>query len=126
MKEAQNQHPVFVHQRTFGQKASDVIAKIAGSWVFIILIFVFLLTWVIVNTLWFTIGKSWDPYPFILLNLVLSCLAAIQTPIILMSQNRQSQRDRIRAEYDYRVNVKAEKEIEEIKKQLDKIEKKLK
>jgi len=71
-------------------------------------------------------GNPFDPYPFILLNLVLSCLAAIQAPIILMSQNRESQRDRIRAEYDYKVNRKAEKEVEEIKKQLNRIEKKLK
>jgi uncharacterized membrane protein len=69
--------------------------------------------------------ETWDPYPFILLNLVLSCLAAIQAPVILMSQNRQSQKDRLKADYDYRVNRKAEKEIEEIQTQLNRIEKKL-
>ena len=69
--------------------------------------------------------NQWDPYPFILLNLVLSCLAAIQAPIILMSQNRQSQRDRIMAEYDYRVNRTSEKIIQDVKKQLNRIEKRL-
>ena len=68
----------------------------------------------------------WDPYPFILLNLVLSCLAAVQAPIILMSQNREAQRDRIRAEYDYQINKKAEREIEDIQKDLDEIKKILK
>ena len=71
----------------------------------------------------YSLGKPWDPYPFILLNLVLSCLAAIQAPVILMSQNRTSQKDRLRAQYDYAVNRKAEKEIQEVKKQLDRIEK---
>lgn len=75
------------------------------------------------NAIWIVFGKTWDPYPFILLNLVLSCLAAVQAPIILMSQNRESQKDRIRAQYDYAVNKKAEKEIQEIKNQLDRIEK---
>ena len=69
--------------------------------------------------------NQWDPYPFILLNLVLSCLAAIQAPIILMSQNRQSQKDRLRAEYDYAVNRKAVRQNQELKKQLDRIERKL-
>jgi len=67
-------------------------------------------------------GRSWDPYPFILLNFILSTLAAIQAPIILMSQNRQSQKDRIRLQYDYDINKKAEKEIRDIKKQLNRIE----
>ena len=71
-------------------------------------------------------GDPFDPFPFILLNLILSCLAAIQAPIILMSQNRQGQKDRLKAEYDYQVNRKAEKEIRELKTQLDRIERKLK
>ena len=70
--------------------------------------------------------QRWDPYPFILLNLVLSCLAAIQAPVILMSQNRAGERDRLRAEYDYKVNRKAEREIQELRKQLNRIENKLK
>jgi len=79
----------------------------------------------LINTSWLLFGKGWDPYPFILLNFILSTLAAVQAPIILMSQNRQAQKDHIRAQYDYAVNKKAEKEIEEIKKQLNRIEKKI-
>ena len=89
---------------------------------------IFFTIWVAVNAYFFVtyeIGKPFDPYPFILLNLILSTLAAIQAPVILMSQNRESQRDRIRGEYDYAVNKKAEKEIEEIKEQLIRIERKL-
>jgi uncharacterized membrane protein len=111
--------------RTFGQRSADNLSKWAGSWVFIIGFLVFLVVWMLLNTLVILFGK-WDIYPFILLNLVLSCLAAIQAPIILMSQNRQGQKDRTKAEYDYKVNRKAEKEIEQIQKQLDRIEKKLK
>ena len=106
-------YPFVSHNRTFGQKASDFIAKWAGSWVFIILFFVFLGLWMAANIYAWT--QQWDPYPFILLNLVLSCLAAIQAPVILMSQNRAAQRDRLKAEIDYRINKKAEKEIQQIK-----------
>lgn len=124
-EENKNQHPIFTAKRTIGQKAADKLSSWAGSWIFIILFFTLLFIWMGINAFWL-IERSWDPYPFILLNLVLSCLAAIQAPIILMSQNRQAQRDRIRSEYDYAVNRKAEKEIEQLKKQLDRIEKKLK
>lgn len=123
-----NRHPIFKQKWTFGQKAADKLTKIAGSWTFIIFFFIFLGIWMVINVHFLIIyefGEPWDPYPFILLNLVLSCLAAVQAPIILMSQNRQSQKDRLRAEYDYRVNKKAEKEIRDIKKQLDRIEKKI-
>ena len=113
-------------KRTFGQAASDNLAKWAGSWTFIIFFVVVLVTWMYVNTAWILFGKSWDPYPYILLNLVLSCIAAIQAPIILMSQNRQAEKDRKKAEYDYAVNRKAEREIEQIQEQLARIEKKLK
>jgi uncharacterized membrane protein len=101
------------YKRTFGQKAADWVTKWAGSWFFIIGFFIFLFLWIVANVLMWI--NQWDPYPFILLNLVLSCLAAVQAPIILMSQNRQAQRDRIKAEFDYRINKKAEKEIREIK-----------
>jgi len=111
---------------TFGQRAADNLSKWAGSWTFIILFFIFLGAWMAVNTVWIIFGKTWDIYPFILLNLVLSCLAAIQAPIILMSQNRAAERDRIRAEYDYQVNRKAEREIKDILKQLNRIERKMK
>ena len=107
---------------TLGQRAADWIAKWAGSWYFIIGFFIFLVIWMSINTAWIIFGRTWDPYPFILLNLVLSCLAAIQAPIILMSQNRAAQRDRQRAEYDYAVNRKAERELQGIQKQLNRIE----
>ena len=99
------------------QKAADALPKWAGSWTFILFFFAFLIVWMSANLYaWF---NQWDPYPFILLNLILSMLAAIQAPIILMSQNRANQRDRLRAEHDYQVNRKAEKEIQEMKKVLN-------
>ncbi|VVB79934.1 Uncharacterised protein [uncultured archaeon] len=122
-------HPIFRAKRTFGQRAADGLTKWVGSWTFIITLVIVLILWMGVNAYFFIryeIGDPWDPYPFILLNLVLSSIAAIQAPIILMSQNREAQRDRIRGEYDYEVNKKAEREIEEIQKQLERIEKRLK
>ncbi|HIH52021.1 MAG TPA: DUF1003 domain-containing protein [Nanoarchaeota archaeon] len=110
---------------TRGQRAADKLTKIAGSWGFIIGFLIFLVLWMMVNVIWLE-HQSWDPYPFILLNLVLSSLAAFQAPIILMSQNRENERDRQRAEYDYAVNRKAEREIEEIKKSVERIERKTK
>lgn len=110
--------PIFKMPRTTGQKAADFLTKWAGSWIFIILFFIFIGIWMVTNgyfVLKFIHKEVVDPYPFILLNLALSCLAAIQAPVILMSQNRQAQRDRLKAEFDYRVNRKAEKEIREIK-----------
>ena len=121
-----NNHPMNQINLTFGQKSADRLARIAGSWTFIITFFSFLLAWIILNSIWFSIGRSWDPYPFILLNLILSCIASLQAPIILMSQNRTEEKDCQRAEYDYAVNRKAEREIEEIRKQLDRIEMKIK
>ena len=106
--------------QTFGQRAADGIAKWAGSWVFILSFLVILVLWMILNTSMVLFGV-WDLYPFILLNLVLSTLAALQAPVILMSQNRQSQKDRIKAEYDYRVNRRAERGIEKILKELETI-----
>ncbi len=105
--------PNFRAAKTFGQRASDKLTKWAGSWTFIISFFIFLGLWMAANVLMWV--KEWDPYPFILLNLVLSCLAAIQAPIILMSQNRQTQRDRAKADYDYKINIKAEQEIRQIR-----------
>lgn len=112
----------FGFTRTFGQKASDRLTQYAGSWGFILGFLGFIIIWMALNTAWIISDYRWDSYPFILLNLVLSCIAAIQAPIILMSQNRQSQKDRQRAEYDYAVNRKAEREIGQIKKQLTRIE----
>ena len=93
-----NKHPVEKQKLTFGQKASDVVTLFVGSWVFIIGIFVFLAVWIALNVL--MVIYRWDSYPFILLNFVLSCLAVVQAPIILMSQNRQTERDRIQAIWD--------------------------
>ena len=109
-------HPFKSNKLTLGQRAADLISRWAGSWVFIIFFFVFIILWMAANV--YAWVNTWDLYPFILLNLVLSCLAAVQAPVILMSQNRAAQRDRLRAEYDYAVNRKAEKEIQEIKKLL--------
>ena len=105
-------HPVLGRNLTRGQKAADTISTVAGSWTFILTLIFFLIGWIILNVTAYVL--HWDPYPFILLNLVLSCVAALQAPIILMSQNRQAQKDRHKLEYDYRVNRKAEKEIEKI------------
>jgi uncharacterized membrane protein len=96
----------------FGQRAADAVASFGGSWTFVGLFGATMLLWVGLNALLLmSVGKTFDPYPYILLNLFLSMLAAIQAPIILMSQNRQSEKDRISAEHDYEVNLKAELEI---------------
>jgi len=123
------EHPIFRLRKTFGQKAADNLAKWAGSWTFIISFLILLVIWMATNgyfILRYLRGGLTDPFPFILLNLVLSCLAALQAPVILMSQNRQAQRDRLQAEYDYAINRKAEQEIREIKKFLIKVHKKKK
>ena len=97
---------------TPGQRAADTIAKFAGSWAFIFSFAGVLILWMVVNAILAT--KAFDPYPFILLNLVLSCVAAIQAPLIMMSQNRQEEKDRHRAENDYKVNLKTEIMIEDL------------
>ena len=97
---------------SFGQRAADKIAKFAGSWAFIFSFTGVLILWMVVNTV--LAAKAFDPYPFILLNLVLSCVAAIQAPLIMMSQNRQEEKDRRRAENDYKVNLKTEIMIEDL------------
>ena len=97
---------------TLGQRAADSIAKFAGSWAFIFSFSGVLIMWMVVNVL--LAAGAFDPYPFILLNLVLSCVAAIQAPLIMMSQNRQEEKDRRRAENDYKVNLKTEIMIEDL------------
>jgi uncharacterized membrane protein len=97
---------------------ADKIAEFGGSWRFIIFFFSFLFTWIAINALVLNI-KPYDPYPFILLNLILSCLAAIQAPIIMMSQNRQEQKDRLRSEHDYKIDLKAELEIKLLHEKMD-------
>ncbi|MGI8957408.1 MAG: DUF1003 domain-containing protein [Chthoniobacterales bacterium] len=103
---------------TFGERLSDKIASFGGSWTFIIVFFTVLLIWIVINGIILATG-AFDPYPFILMNLILSCLAAIQAPIIMMSQNRAEARDRARAENDYKVNLKAELEIRHLHEKID-------
>lgn len=103
---------------TFGQKIADRVADFGGSWTFIITFFSFIIIWMTIN-ISFLATKPFDPYPFILLNLLLSCLAAIQAPIIMMSQNRQEQKDRQRGEHDYKINLKAELEIKLLSEKID-------
>lgn len=115
---SQNLNTTINQKATFGQKSADAIAKFGGSWPFIFLFVVILGSWILLNTLHF-LGLSFDRYPFILLNLVLSCLATIQAPIIMMSQNRQATRDRIAADHDYQTNLKAELEISLLHEKID-------
>ncbi|HLC97262.1 MAG TPA: DUF1003 domain-containing protein [Candidatus Nanoarchaeia archaeon] len=113
-------HPIFRQKLTLGQKASDAVARFGGSWRFIGLFGFYILVWMILNT-WLLFREPFDPFPFILLNLTLSTLAALQAPIILMAQNRQAERDRIEARYDHAVNRKAEREIQRLQKDIDAI-----
>jgi uncharacterized membrane protein len=113
-------HPVFRQKLTLGQKAADKIAQFGGSWTFIILFFLFLFSWMGVNS-YLLIKRPFDPYPYILLNLTLSCLAALQAPLILMTQNRQAERDRIDAHYDHAINRKAERENQLLQKDMNKL-----
>jgi uncharacterized membrane protein len=108
----------FDRQSTFGERISDRLTDFAGSWKFISIFIITIFIWMLINSI-VLVTKPFDPYPFILLNLVLSCLAAIQAPIILMSQNRQEARDRLQAEYDYRVNLKAELEVRQLHEKID-------
>lgn len=108
----------FEKKLTFGERLSDKIASFGGSWRFIILFGAVLFLWLIVNGIVLA-TRAFDPYPFILMNLILSCLAAIQAPIIMMSQNRSEARDRLRAENDYKINLKAELEIRHLHEKLD-------
>ena len=109
-----DEHP----EITFGQRIADKVADFGGSWPFIISFGVFLVLWILANVFWLA-NKGFDPYPFILLNLILSCLAAIQAPVIMMSQNRQEDKDRDRARKDYMINLKAEVEIRTLHEKID-------
>jgi uncharacterized membrane protein len=108
----------FDEKLTFGERLSDKIAEFGGSWRFIILFGGILIVWIIINGI-ILLTRAWDPYPFILLNLVLSCLAALQAPIIMMSQNRAASHDRLHAENDYKINLKAELEIRHLHEKID-------
>jgi uncharacterized membrane protein len=103
---------------TVGQRIADKVASFGGSWTFIISFGVFILIWITANVYWF-LNKGFDPYPFILLNLILSCIAAIQAPVIMMSQNRQEDKDRDRAKKDYMINLKSELEIRTLHEKID-------
>ena len=120
---ARNPNEVIEEQLTFGQRVADGVARFGGSWAFIISFGVVLVAWVVVNLQLAT--RAWDPYPFILLNLFLSMLAAVQAPVIMMSQNRQDAKDRLRSELDFSVNRKAEGEIIQLAAKLNRIEDKL-
>jgi uncharacterized membrane protein len=117
---ARDANRTFLDTRTLGQRVADRIAAFGGSWTFIILFFTVLLAWVVINTEWLgPRNAAFDPYPYVFLNLMLSMLAAIQAPIIMMAQNRQAQRDRIEATNDYQVNLKAEFEIQRLHEKMD-------
>ncbi|MHA3048885.1 DUF1003 domain-containing protein [Acinetobacter sp. ANC 4641] len=103
---------------TFAERLADKIASFGGSWTFLILFFIFLAAWIVINTTVVMLHPI-DPYPFIFLNLVLSCVAAVQAPIIMMSQNRQEAKDRLRSQHDYQINLKAELEIRHLHEKID-------
>jgi uncharacterized membrane protein len=106
--------------RTSGQRIADKVASFGGSWVFILSFFFFLVIWILLNVYWLQ-NKGFDPYPFIFLNLILSCIAALQAPIIMMSQNRLEEKDRERAKKDFIINLKAEQEIRVLQQKMDQL-----
>ncbi|MBI2793804.1 MAG: DUF1003 domain-containing protein [Ignavibacteria bacterium] len=115
---ADEEDQLFVKDLTFGQRMADAVARFGGSWRFLGLFFGFILGWILVN-IYLLIGNPIDPFPFILLNLILSCLAAVQAPIIMMSQNRQEEKDRQRARGDFKIDLKAEIEIQLLHEKVD-------
>lgn len=117
-------HPVLRQKLTVGQRMADIIATFGGSWTFIGLFVAVIIVWITLNAV-ILLENPFDPFPFILLNLTLSMLAALQAPVILMAQNRQAERDRIDAKYDHAVNRKAEREIEVVQQELDAIKRKI-
>ncbi|HVN94394.1 MAG TPA: DUF1003 domain-containing protein [Terracidiphilus sp.] len=120
LRATRNANEIIEEEETFGERIADAVASFGGSWTFIILFSVVLTVYAMVNT-WLG-GKAWDPYPFILLNLFLSMLAAIQAPVIMMSQNRQDKKDRVRSELDFDVNRRAETEIQGLAQKLNHID----
>ena len=115
---SENVDAQFEQQWTLGERLADRIASFGGSWSFLILFSVFITVWIVMNSL-VLLWRPADPYPFILLNLMLSCLAAVQAPVIMMSQNRQEAKDRLRSQHDYQVNLKAELEIRHLHEKID-------
>ncbi len=123
LRAARNPNTLIEEEETLGERIADKVASFGGSWTFIILFAVILLTYTSANEI--LRGRAWDPYPFILLNLFLSMLAAIQAPVIMMSQNRQDKKDRLRSELDFDVNVRAESEIQALSRRMHLLEEKL-
>jgi uncharacterized membrane protein len=115
---SRNINKEFESSLTLGERLADRLAGFGGSWTFISIFMAVLVIWMGINT-WILLEKPFDPYPYILLNLVLSCLAAIQAPVILMSQNRQEARDRLQSDHDYQINIKAEIEIRKLHEKID-------
>lgn len=116
---ALNVNKVTEEKLTMGDRAADKLAEVAGSWNFIIFFIAFMFVWIVINVL--MLANAVDPFPFILLNLMLSCVAALQAPIIMMSQNRQEDKDRIRSENNYKVDLKSELLLEDLHKKMDHI-----
>jgi len=117
---ARNVMREFDEQLTFGERIADRVADFGGSWTFIFIFLGIMVVWMLVNT--FVLARqAFDPYPYILLNLVLSCLAALQAPVIMMSQNRMAEKDRMQAKHDYEVNVKAELEILQLQEKINEL-----
>lgn len=115
---SENVNEIYDEKLKFSGRMADKLAEIGGSWPFILIFFFFILLWMLLNS-YFLINRSFDPYPYIFLNLILSCIAAIQAPVIIMSQNRQETKDRLRSQYDYQVNLKAELEIRQLHEKMD-------
>jgi len=115
---SRNVNAQFDKKKTFGERVADKVAEFGGSWKFLGIFTLVIIVWVIVNTL-ILMNRPLDPYPFLLLNICLSCLAAIQAPVIMMSQNRKEAKDRLRSENDYKVNLKAELEIRILHEKID-------
>ena len=122
MRPLKSWHVAHIEGSAFGDRVADRVAAFIGSWRFIIIQSVVFVIWVVVNTLWLFERYQFDPYPFILFNLFMSAEAAYSSPLILMSQNRQSERDRVQAQHDYETNVAAKEEIETILKELSRLE----
>ena len=123
LRAARNPNLLIEEEETFGERIADVVASFGGSWTFIILFAIVLAIYTVINII--LRGRAWDPYPFILLNLFLSMLAAIQAPVIMMSQNRQDKKDRLRSELDFDVNVRAESEIQSLTRHVKALHEKL-
>ncbi|MGH1485850.1 MAG: DUF1003 domain-containing protein [Cellvibrionaceae bacterium] len=118
---SENVNTTFSEHLTFGERVADRIASFGGSWTFIGIFFAFIISWILINTIWLVSESIFDPYPFILLNLGLSTLAAFQAPIIMMSQNRQAAKERVKQDAAYEINLKIELEIMRLHDELAKI-----